>query len=331
MISVIVPAYNAEKTINSTINSLLRQNFPKKSYEIILVDDGSNDKTVELASKFPIKIIRSVHKGPAFSRNLGAKKSKGDIILFIDSDCIADKNWIRHMIEPFKDSDVVGVSGKYRTLNQDSIIARFSGYEIEERHVNMEKKKVIDFIGTFSAGYRKKIFLKFGGFDIRFKTSSGEDAELSYRIAKFGYKMVFQPSAIVYHPHPDSLLKYLKQKYYRGVWRNLMYWSQHKDKLIKSDSYTKKSLLPQILITAVIPFISFILLFFNHSILSNIFLMLVSIYLVAIIFNLDLIFFIWKKEKSVAFLSTIILSLRNFAVILGIVDGLFKYFFKKFD
>jgi cellulose synthase/poly-beta-1,6-N-acetylglucosamine synthase-like glycosyltransferase len=324
MISVIIPAYNAEKTITSTIKALLNQNYPKNKYETIVVDDGSVDKTFKIVSKFPVKLIKLKHKGPANARNIGAKKSRGNIILFTDADCIPDKNWIKNMVEPFKDKKIVGVSGTYKTLNSDKFMARFSGYEIEHRHEKMKKQKYIDFIGTFSAGYRRNVFLKFKGFDTRFKTSSGEDPELSYRISKTGLKMIFQKNAIVKHPHPDNLWKYLKQKFYRAFWRNLMY-SKHKDKIF-SDSYTEKTMFPQILITGLV---SLSLLILGYHSLFSILEIPIFILIIAVMFNLDFMYFILEKEKKMILLSPFILSLRNIFILFGIFFGMLKLFMKK--
>jgi len=324
LISIVIPAYNAEKTISRTIEALLEQNYPRKNYEIIIVDDGSTDKTVDTVSKFPVKLIKLKHKGPANTRNVGAKRSKGSVVLFTDADCVPDRNWIKNMTEPFKDPKIVGVSGTYKTLNSDKLMARFVGYEIEHRHEKMKKQKYIDFIGTFSAGYRRNIFLKFKGFDTRFKTSSGEDPELSYRIAKAGLKMVFQKKAFVKHFHPDTIWKYLKQKYYRAVWRNFMYWREHRSKIL-SDSYTGKTMFLQIFSSSILPLLIIGLIFFGLLKLSSIWSIPLSFFLIAILFNLDIIDFLYKKEKKTALLSPFILSLRNVIVIFGILDGMIRF------
>ena len=330
LISIIIPAYNSEKTISKTIESLLKQNYSKKNYEIIIVDDGSIDNTQDTILKFKqVRLIKQNHKGPATARNLGARNAKGDILLFTDADCILDKNWIKEMVKPFTNPEIIGVSGTYKTLNNDNFMARFIGYEIEERHERMKRQKFIDFIGTFSAAYRKKIFLKFGGFDTRFKTSSGEDPELSYRIDKAGLKMVFQPKAIVFHPHPNSLWKYLKQKYKRAVWRNLMYWGKHKEKIM-SDSYTSKSMFLQIFLSGLVFLISLSLIILKFSITFSFLLFFVSLFTLTIIFNIKFLTFLLRKEKSIAFLSPFILILRNSVVILGIFEGLLKYALRKF-
>ena len=330
LISIIIPAYNSEKTIGKTIESLLKQNYSKKNYEIIIVDDGSSDNTQDTILKFKqVRLIKQNHKGPATARNLGATNAKGAILLFTGADCVLDKNWIKEMVKPFTNPEIIGVSGTYKTLNNDNFMARFIGYEIEERHERMKRQKFIDFIGTFSAAYRKKIFLKFGGFDTRFKTSSGEDPELSYRIDKAGLKMVFQPKAIVFHPHPNSLWKYLKQKYKRAVWRNLMYWGKHKEKIM-SDSYTSKSMFLQIFLSGLVFLIFLSLIILKFSITFSSLLFFVSLFTLTIIFNIKFLTFLLRKEKTIAFLSPFILILRNSVVILGIFEGLLKYALRKF-
>ena len=326
MISVVVPMYNSEKTIVNTIKALLKQNYPKNKYEIILVDDGSTDKTVEVASKFPVKIIKLKHKGPAHARNVGVKKSKGNIVLFTDADCIPDKNWIKNMVNPFKNEEVAGVSGTYKTLNKDNLLARFIGYDIQYRHENMKKRRYIDFVGTFSAGYRKSVFLNERGFNTFFLTSSGEDPELSYRIAK-KYKIVFQPSAFVWHPHPDKLKKYLIQKYWRIYWRFFMY-DKHKEKML-GDSYTPfKSLISlytQVLSLGLFGLMIILSFFISIPLQVLIFIILLLIFVPNIKFSL----WVWKYDKSLTFISPFLYFLRNIVYILGGVIGIFNYFINR--
>lgn len=327
LISVIVPSYNSEKTIDKTIEALLKQNYPKKNYEIIVVDDGSTDNTERVVKKFEhVKFFKQKHKGPAAARNLGAKISKGNIILFTDADCIPDKNWIKNMVEPFKDKNVAGVSGTYKTSNKDSLLARFIGYDIKFKHEYMKKKKLIDFVGTFSAGYRKLIFKKELGFDTSFPMASGEDPELSYRIAK-NYKIIFQPSAFVWHPHPDNLIFFLKQKFWRVYWRYLMY-KKHRKKIF-GDSYTPLlsliSIWIQVFLIGLIALLTILSFFIPILIKFLIPLLLFTIFVPNLYFSL----WIAKYDKKVALVSPFIFFLRNVAFILGIVIGGINYLLKK--
>ncbi len=319
-VSVVVPAYNSEDTIERCLEFLINQNY--RNYEIIVVDDGSKDNTAKVVEKYmrrhkKIKLIKQKNSGPAAARNRGAKKARGRIILFTDSDCLADKNWIKNMVEPFSDKNVAGVSGTYRTLNKEKLIARFVGYEIEKRHEKMAKSETIDFIGTFSAGYLKNIFFKFGGFDTKFRKASGEDPELSFRIAKAGYKLIFNKKAFVYHPHVDNLKSYLKQKFYRAYWRVLLY-RKHPEKMA-GDSYTSSNLLMGTV------FSGFFLLFLMLGFVNKIFFSASALFLVAsILLNADLYLFLLKKELKAGVAAIPITLLTYFAYGFGVLWGLFK-------
>lgn len=321
-VSVIIPCFNSEKTILKTLEALEKQNFDKP-FEILICDDGSNDNTIKIVkefarkSKIPIRVFANPHHGPAWQRNFGAKKAKGKIIVYTDSDCIPGKNWLKEMVKPIESGEVAGVQGTYRTLNRKSLIARFEGYEIEKRHERMKKQKYIDFIGTFSAAYVKNIFLKFGGFDTRFKTASGEDPELSYRIAKAGYKLVFNPKAYVYHPHPDSLKKYLKQKFYRAYWRVLMY-KKHPDKMMK-DSYTGI----EVPLSAISVFL-FILFTFLSIFEKTLLIFSVLSVLFFVMINADSISFMGRKERKMYLLAPLLIFLRTFVWIIGFGIGILK-------
>lgn len=243
-VSVIVPAYNAQKSIGECLAALENQSFPRDRYEVIVVDDGSVDSTSEIIKKFRVRYHYQENQGPARARNLGAGSARGELIFFTDADCIADPDWIRQMAASLKKPDIVGVKGAYKT-NQARLWARFAQIEFQERYELLKTKKTIDMVDTYSAGYRKDIFEKAGGFDTSFPVPNNEDTDLSYRLSSMGYKMIFNPNAVVYHTnHPDSLLGYGRLKFWRGYWRMVVY-EKFASKMIK-DSYTPQSLKLQI-------------------------------------------------------------------------------------
>lgn len=237
MISVIVPVYNSEKTIRSCLESILGQKT-NEPFEVIVVNDASTDSSEKEILAFSKKIIyikNPSNKGPAFSRNLGAKKAKGEIVCFIDADCVAEKNWLLEMTTPFADKKVAAVQGAYKT-KQKELVARFVQEEIEQRYEKMRRAKNLDWVGSYSAAYRKDVFAQENGFDESFPMASGEDPDLSFRVAKKGHKIVFNEKAIVYHTHPNTLTKYLTTKFWRAYYRVLLY-KKHPSKAVK-DSYT---------------------------------------------------------------------------------------------
>ena len=239
-----MPAYNAEATIEAALRSLQAQASVVER-EIIVVDDGSTDRTPEIAASFDgVHVLRQPNAGPAVARNNGAEASTGEIVLFIDSDCEATPDWLDTMLEPFGDGRIAGVKGAYRT-HQTEFAARLVQLEYEDKYDRMARHEFIDFVDTYSAAFRREVFASSGGYSSEFPTACAEDVDLSYRLERSGAKMVFRPQAIVYHRHPDRLGAYLRKKFRFAMWRVLAV-KRNPEKLI-SDSHTPQMMKAQAL------------------------------------------------------------------------------------
>jgi len=311
-VSIIVAAYNAEETIGPCLAALLDQSLPGSQYEVIVVDDGSTDNTPTIAQGFQVSLFRQKNQGPAVARNLGAKESIGEIILFTDSDCEPDHHWVEEMYRAFQNEaeNIIGAKGFYRT-RQQQIAARFAQIEYENKYDLVRKEKYIDFIDTYSAGYRRDVFLDNGGFDSIYTTASGEDSELSYRLALKGCKMVVVPDAIVYHRHPDTLMKYLKKKFRNAYWRTVT-WKKHPQKILK-DSHTPQTLKAQIVFCGIM-LCSAAGILLNQS-------MIYAFAISAGLFSVSILPFTLKalkKDVMVGFLSPFFLFSRSIAFMLGV-------------
>ena len=246
--SVIVPAHNAAQTIEGCIEALLKQSVPREEYEVIIVDDGSTDSTATRARSYGVRVLTQPRRGPAAARNLGASQAKGAILLFTDADCAPTRTWIEEMTRPFADPEVVGVKGTYLT-RQKELMARLVQIEYEEKYDRMARQERIDFVDTYSAGYRRDIFLANSGFDTTFPTASVEDQELSFRLARKGYQMVFAPTARVVHRHDASLEEYVRRKFNIGYWKALLtQW--HPERLVR-DSHTPQILKLQMILVGL--------------------------------------------------------------------------------
>jgi len=248
-ISVIVPAYKSGKQLTRCLEALSRQTVPHDDYEVIVVDDGSQDGTETVARGFGVLVVSQAHAGPAAARNYGVNCSTGKILLFTDADCAPQDDWIAEMMGPFRDPQVAGVKGVYRTA-QRGLVARLVQAEFEEKYARMARATYIDFVDTYSAGYRRSVFLDNGGFDPSFPGTSAEDVEFSFRLSQKGYKMVFAPQAIVYHSHPSSLWGYLYRKFRFSLWRAKVY-ARYPGKVGK-DSYTPRAVPFQICFSALL-------------------------------------------------------------------------------
>ncbi len=254
--SVIVPVYNGVHTIVRCLDALAKQTVSPDEYEVIVVDDGSLDATAEQvrrqAQRHPalqITVLQQANAGPAAARNHGACHASAPILLFTDADCAPEPTWVAAMLAPFADPGVTGAKGAYLS-DQTELSARFVQAEYEDRYQRMTGLEQIDFIDTYSAAYRRDVFLENGGFDVIFTTASVEDQEFSFRIAQKGYRLVFAPAARVKHIHDRTWHEYARRKYYIGFWKALLTrW--HPERIV-NDSHTPQVLKVQILLAAAL-------------------------------------------------------------------------------
>lgn len=244
-VSVIVPAYNGAATVGDCLRALLEQQT-QRSYEVILVDDGSSDDTAhEVAAFAPrVRLVRQQHAGAAAARNCGVSAAQGDILLFTDADCEPTPGWVESLAGALNGAD--GAKGTYRT-RQRSLVARWVQAEYESKYRRMAQRPTIDFIDTYSAAYRRGVFEAAGGFDEALQVD--EDQELSFRLAEAGARLVFAPEAVVYHRHVATPLAYMKRKFRIGYWKVLVA-AMHPARII-TDSHTPQSLKAQMALLAL--------------------------------------------------------------------------------
>jgi glycosyltransferase involved in cell wall biosynthesis len=237
-ISVIIPVYNRAGLIGPVIEALLNQQTPPQllpsPIEIIIVDDGSTDNTGDVVRSYPVKYIRQENRGPASARNRGFRESKGEIVAFIDSDCIARPGWLEKLLSGFDSPEVGAVAGSYDIANPESLLSRLIHAEIKWRHSRFSR--FIRAFGSYNVAIRREVLEGLGGFDETYRTASGEDNDLSYRLLKAGYKIRFVPQALVAHYHTEKLFKYLKEQFRHAFWRMKLY-KDHPE-MAKGDDYT---------------------------------------------------------------------------------------------
>jgi glycosyltransferase involved in cell wall biosynthesis len=313
--SVIIPAFNASGTIARCLQALEDQSLPKKEYEVLVVDDGSSDQTSVVAKRFPVRYFWQPNQGPAAARNRGASEAAGAIILFTDADCIPDHNWIEEMVKPFADYQVMAVKGAYKT-EQKALTARFAQVEFEERYGMLRKAYSIDMVDTYSAAFRKIVFLSLGGFDPVFPVANNEDTDFSYRMSMAGHRMIFQPMAVVQHlHHPDTIQKYAKLKFWRGYWRMVVY-KRYPGKMFR-DTYTPQTLKLQI-VFLFLSFMSLALWGMRPGHLVYPFLLSVSSFC---LFGLPLTILALKRDPVIGLFALFFIALRAGSLGLGILWG----------
>ena len=311
MISVIIPAKNAETFIKPCLEALRNQTTANTEYEIIVVDNGSADRTAEIARDAGVCVIIEKKPGAAAARNAGIKSAAGDLICFTDSDCVPSKDWIAQMTIPFSDSEVVGCKGTYRT-RQNEIVARFVQLEYEDKYDRLMRQDSIDFVDTYSAAYRREVLQSIGGFDESIKYV--EDQELSFRVANQGGKLVFQPTAVVDHLHSNNLWNYCRKKFMIAAWKSKIL-RHHMGKAI-SDSHTPQVMKVQ-MVLIFLTALAVIGLVFTKTALIALALLLITF----LVTTLPFVRKAWSKDNTVALFSPALLFVRALSQSAGFIWG----------
>lgn len=180
MVSTIIPTLNEEDYLERCLISLRKQKGSENS-EIIVVDGGSSDATVEIAERYADKVVVSLEKSPSIQRNLGARMAAGSVLAFIDADTVASKSWLKGIIETFQNQDIACVTGPLFPLEK---IKRPYLYSLTNALQKILVRVNYPLFWGASCAFRTEAFWKIAGFDEKLLTS--EDHDISLRIRKIG-------------------------------------------------------------------------------------------------------------------------------------------------
>jgi GT2 family glycosyltransferase len=233
-VSVVVCVYNDEAYIKDCLISLTRQTYPDDRYEIIVVDDGSTDRSGEIVRSFSdITYIWQQNLGPSAARNTGIQVSRGDLIAFTDSDCVACETWLESLARCFEHASeehaVAGVGGAQRGHPADGEFAqkvqaflRAVGFVGDYVKPYSEVREV-SHNASCNSSYRAEFLRRVGGF--REHMYPGEDVDLDRRLRNLGYAIIFTPHALVYHHRPSARKEWLRmlRNYGKASAQNLLF------------------------------------------------------------------------------------------------------------
>lgn len=212
-VSIVVTVYNAQRTIRRCLHSIMDLEYPEDKLEVIVVDDGSTDKSVEIVKGYPVKLIQKARGGYPSAMNTGINMARGDIVVIIDSDIYVTKDWLAKTIEEFNDRKVGIVGGFVAAAKTRHFWAKLAGFDIEDRYRRV-KTKYVDHLSSTCTAYRKEMFSQIGAFDEKLKRDSDED--LAHRAFKSGWKIVLRKDALCFHEWKGSFRSYFIQQVREG-------------------------------------------------------------------------------------------------------------------
>jgi len=295
-VSIVIPAYNAEKTISMCLRAATSLRWAG-DIEIIVINDGSTDKTAEIASSFQgVRLLNVPNGGAARATNIGIEAARYDIVVSLDADAELEIDWMEKIMPSFNDP-AVGAVGGYATTANKTIIGRLMGYDVEYRLDRMPE--YTDHIYTMNTAYRRDALAKVGMFDERMRIAY--DADISRRLKAGGYLIVLVKDAKCRHFWRDDLKGYLKQQYDYAYFRlNIARkFGRAHDRLVGLGMILQTPFTVLTLVTAIV----------LGSVLSPLALLLLILLL--LIHLPEAIVLIIKKKDAVTLLQPLLFTVRN--------------------
>jgi len=325
-VSIIVPVRNGESTIEPLLESLQKLDYDKNKLEVIVVDGNSTDRTRDVAKKYPVKLIIEEKDGLNTARNAGINNSNGEVIAFTDCDCIVSSDWIRKIVENFKDPRVSCVGGSAKGRDND-FVSQYADNSIVPLMPFFEKREELNMIKPFlhhpagcNMAFRRKAFKEVGCFDESIQYGF-DDVEIVERVCKAGHKMVLDPNVLVWHKHRSTLKEFLKQNFNYGRGSGVLLKRRGEKNVVSTWSFL-----------SLVAFISWLLIIGSTTLLSittNLIIFPLLLFGFTVLPFLTLMaFYLYKalenKRYERAFIYPFIDFLRGFSFFGGQIYQLFK-------
>ncbi|MFC1648895.1 glycosyltransferase [Nanoarchaeota archaeon] len=218
LVTIIIPARNAEKIIGKALNSVLKQDHEK--IEILVVDDKSTDKTAQAVRKFKsrkIKLIKNKKNlGPGGSRNVAIKAAKGEYTAFTDADCTVPKDWITNYLKEAKKQKAEILCGPVQTPKELNFFARAVGVLGRPSPTINWSGQVVHF-PTCNAFFKTKILKEYKGFAEASKAKRAAETDLLARLWQKGYRFHHSPKSPIMHYHRSNFKQFMRWRFISGI------------------------------------------------------------------------------------------------------------------
>jgi cellulose synthase/poly-beta-1,6-N-acetylglucosamine synthase-like glycosyltransferase len=208
--SVIVPVYNAERTLARCLESLVGLDYPQERYEVLVVDNNSTDQSRAIARRFPVRLLQEDRIQSSYAaRNRGIQQARGEILAFTDADCVAAPDWLSELVAPFEDPTVGGVGGQMLDSEPEGEVAEFLA-SLQFFSNYLKDGSYLPVLVTGNSAYRREYLLGLGCFRDRLYTAA--DIDLAWRLQlETDSLVVTNPRAIIYHIHRADIKSMARQ------------------------------------------------------------------------------------------------------------------------
>ncbi|MBN1371963.1 MAG: glycosyltransferase [Anaerolineaceae bacterium] len=227
-VSIVIPVYNGTRTVRHCLDAVFGQDYPREQMEVIVVDNNSTDGTPEVVQAYPVKLLyeRDI-QGPHAATNTGVLAAQGDILVFTDSDCVPEPDWLRKLVAPFADESVVGTGGAIEAYQPSTRVERFLDAMKPFKNAYRGSESFPAALVTGNCAIRRADFLKAGLFNPNMYT--GAETDLSYRVQlQSGKRAVPVPDAVVYHMFSPNV-KRLGRHFYIYGYSEILLGTIYKD------------------------------------------------------------------------------------------------------
>ncbi len=208
-ISVVVCTHNGSRTIRQTLEHLAALDYP--DYEVLVVDDGSTDTTLDIVREFDVRVISTENRGLSSARNTGAAAATGEIVAYIDDDAYPEAHWLHYLGKTFEETEYAAVGGPNILPPGSPMMAECVKHAPGGPTHVLLTDRVAEHLPGCNLAVRKDHLMRVGGFDPQFR-AAGDDVDLCWRLQEAGWELGFHPGAVVYHHSRASVRDYWRQQ-----------------------------------------------------------------------------------------------------------------------
>lgn len=317
-ISIIIPLYNAERTLEKCLKAVFDSGF--QDFELLVVDDASTDSSIKIAESFPCKVLKlPYNQGPSVARNHGARNAKGDVLLFIDSDIVIQRDTLNLFVDSLK--SYCAVFGIYtQKPGTDGLLSLYQNFYAHKSI--KETNEVTSMLYSYCVAIKKDAFLEIGGFDESWRRPTFEDVQLGLRLTENGHQIYLNKNIKVVH-HPNfNIKRFIKNYFYKSLDLTKLMLSKKKLTLNDEGWTNRKNVVSLIAGLSIAPFL--ISSFFSRWFI----LLFLLAFLIFLVMNLDFYRFITRQKPrallNAFFLNVAVQVISAFGMIIGLADILRK-------